>query len=339
MKIAVIAVASSTGALGGAERLYAGLVQALRNEGADVDLLNVVSDETDFESIKESYLNFYDLDLNPYDGIISTKAPSYMARHGNHICYLIHTMRVFYDMFENEFPFPSPSLLEQRKFIHALDCAALDPRRVKKIFSIGHQVSHRLSQYNSLASEVLHPALLFDNYRTGPYGDYLFMPGRLHRWKRVDLVIKAMKYTQCPVKLKIAGVGEDEAFFRKIAGRDRRIEFLGRVSDDELIDLYAGALAVPFVPINEDYGYVTLEAFQSAKPVITCKDSGEPAFFVKDQYNGFVCDPDPKDLGQKIEYLFNNRDKASELGLNGRLTASQIGWNRIATTLISALRQ
>lgn len=337
MKIAVIAVASSSGAYGGAERLYQGLVEALRNEGTETDLLTVMSDEKDFDSIKASYLKFYDLDVSKYDGVISTKAPSYAVRHPNHICYLIHTMRVFYDMFEKEFPYPSPALLEQRKFIHALDYSTLHSQRVKKIFTIGHQVTNRLRSYNSLESEVLHPALLFDNFKEGALGDYLFMPGRLHRWKRVDLIIEALKYSNSRVKLKIAGVGEDEGFFRKKAGNDERIEFLGKISDDQLIELYSRALAVPFVPLYEDYGYVTLEAFKSAKPVITCMDSGEPAYFVKDEYNGFVCNPDPKEIALKIDYLFNYREIAEKMGLNGKATTAHIKWANIAKKLIDTL--
>jgi len=337
MKLAVIAISSMSGETGGAERFYTGLVKALNTTGVRTDLLEVASDETNFDTIKETYLKFYDLDLTKYDGVISTKAPSYLVRHRNHVCYLVHTMRVFYDMFEREFPQPSPSLVEQREFIHALDRAALNPKRVKKVFSIGHEVTNRLHKYNLLDSEVLHPALLSNNFRAGEYNDYLFMPGRLHRWKRVELVIKAMRYTKSPIKLKIAGVGEDEKFFRKEARNDPRIEFLGKVTDDDLIDLYAGSLAVPFVPIYEDYGYVTLEAFKSSKPVITCKDSGEPTYFVKNQINGFVCEPNPQDIAEKIDYLFSHRGQAAEMGLNGNATITHINWANIAKKLFNSL--
>jgi len=250
---------------------------------------------------------------------------------------LVHTMRVFYDMFEKEFPYPSPALLHQRKFIQTLDSAALNPLRVKKIFTIGHEVTNRLRKYNLLESEVLHPALLSDNFKIEGQNDYLFMPGRLHRWKRVDLVIKAMRYVKSPVKFKIAGTGEDEGAFRKEAQHDPRIEFLGKISEPELIDLYAGALAVPFVPLNEDYGYVTLEAFKSARPVITCTDSGEPAHFVQNQYNGFVCEPDPQEIAEKIDFLFNHRDAAAKMGLNGKATTAHISWANIANKLIYSL--
>lgn len=103
-KVAVLATASPSGEAGGAERFYEGLCGALREKGVDASVVPVVADESNFESILRSYLRFYELDLSQYDGVISTKAPGYVVRHPNHICYLQHTMRVFYDMFDVEFP-------------------------------------------------------------------------------------------------------------------------------------------------------------------------------------------------------------------------------------------
>ena len=272
--IAVVTVTSMSSETGGAERLYDGLINILNSLGVDADRIALESDESCFESIKETYLRFYDIDLSKYDGVISTKAPSYIIRHPNHICYLIHTMRVFYDMFDIEFSHKSEKLEKQRKFIQMLDRKALDFPRTKRIFTIGNEVSNRLFKYNGLKSVVLHPGLTFDNFKNGSYKNYLFLPGRLHRWKRVDLVIRAMKYVNRDIHLKIAGTGEDEEMLKSLSAEDPRIEFLGRVSDKDLVSLYSHALAVPFMPLMEDYGYVTLEAFRSRKPVITCIDSG-----------------------------------------------------------------
>jgi glycosyltransferase involved in cell wall biosynthesis len=241
-------------------------------------------------------------------------------------------------MFEREFPYYDSFLAKQREFILALDSAALHPKKVKKIFSTGHEIAKRLHKYNALESEVLHPALIFNDFKGGEYQDYLFLPGRLHRWKRVDLVIDAMRYVKSPVILKIAGTGEDEGFFHKKASGHPKVEFLGKISDVELIDFYANTLAVPFVPLREDYGYVTVEAFKSCKPVITCTDSGETTYFVKNDHNGFVCEPNPKAIAEKIDYLFQNRSKAIEMGLKGRATIDYISWEKVATTLIDSLR-
>ena len=86
-----------------------------------------------------------------------------------------------------------------------------------------------------------------------------------------------------------------------------RVVFAGAVAGDELIDLYAGALAVVYAPFDEDYGYVTLEAFLCAKPVITATDSGGTLEFVVDGQNGFVCAPEPAAIGAALARLAADR--------------------------------
>lgn len=336
MTIAILAAVSPGGEQGGAERFYQGLQAALERAGASAEILTVVSDESSFEAIKESYLRYYDLDLAGYEGVISTKAPGYIVRHPNHVCYLQHTMRVFYDMFELEFPQANQDLIEQRAFIRQLDTAALQPPRTRRIFTIGHQVRQRLLQFNGLDSEVLYQASTLHGFHCGEYR-YVFMPGRLHRWKRVDLAIKAMRYVRAPIELLITGTGEDEEALRRLAAGDSRIHFLGRVTDDELLNLYADALVVPFAPLREDFGLVTLEAFHSAKPVITCRDSGEPATLVLHEQTGFICEPEPQALAERIEQLVLDPTLAAKMGRQGEAFARRFTWENVAATLLAAL--
>ena len=335
-RVAVLGVRPASGEVGGAERFYEGLAAALGAAGAEADLVSVISDERDIDAVKESYLRCYDLDLSAYQGVVSTKAPSYLVRHRNHVCHLVHTMRVFYDMFDREFPQPWPELLEQRRMIHDLDTGSLLPPRTKKVFCIGHEVRRRLKRYNGVDSEVLHLPLSFDRFRPGAFR-HLFLPGRLHRWKRVHLVIEACKRVARPITLLLAGTGEQEGELRELAGDDPRIRFLGRVSDDELVALYADALAVPFMPLREDLGFVTLEAFKSGKPVITCADAGEPAHFVEDGVNGFVCQPDPAAIAAKIEFLHDHPRAAEEMGKQGARSIEHLSWERVAEVILSAL--
>jgi len=269
-----------SGETGGAEALYQGLLRELRSAAYDVEQVEVPIDESSFEAILESYIRCYNLDLSNFDLVISTKAPTYMVRHPYHVSYLFHTIRVFYDMFEREFGAGTAEHHRQRALIHELDKEGLHPQKVRKHFAIAEQPFKRLIETDPFWSDVrfraLHPPPIFESFREPRAGRYVFLPSRLHRWKRVDLVINAFKHLDRDIHLKIAGTGEDETSLRALAAEDPRIEFLGRVSDSELLDLYAGALVVPFVPQLEDYGFITIEAFRSQKPVITCSDSGEP---------------------------------------------------------------
>jgi glycosyltransferase involved in cell wall biosynthesis len=257
-----------------------------------------------------------------------------MVRHPRHVCYLVHTIRVFYDMFDSVFSDAGPEHKAQRDLIHRLDTQALSPPHCRGIFSIGNEVSDRLRQWNGLDAEVLHPPLWSGDFHAGAFGNYLLLPGRLHPWKRVDLVIRALRHVQAPLRLVITGTGEAEQDLRALANGDPRIEFRGRVSDAELVELYAGAYAIPFTPMREDYGYVTLEAFASAKPVITCRDSGEAAAIVRESMGGYVCPPDPKTIGEHIDMIWQDRERAEALGQAGQAWVSGLSWSMIVNHLI-----
>jgi len=333
MKVAVVTVRAESGEHGGAERLFDALVQSFRDLGHDADEVCLYTDESTFDRILENYLYFHDLDLSSYDMVVSTKAPTWMVRHDRHVCYLVHTIRAFYDMFEEIFPQPLPEHLEQRALIHALDSKAM--ARCRAIESIGLEVAERLTRWNGLPSGVMHPPL-WENPFVGTTSEpFLFLPGRLHSWKRTDLVVRAMRHVSSPVRLILAGTGAAEEEIRDLASSDKRIELLGRVSEEVLVDHYSRCLAVPFTPKREDYGFVTLEAFASGKPVVTCSDSGEAASIVRDQQGGIVCEPTAEAVGAAIDWMFEHPVERDAMGARGRAWVEGLNWLQIARTLVS----
>lgn len=333
-KVAILAARSGVGAQGGAERFYVGLQQGFETIGCETTLIEVDAPESTYEEILSNYERCATLNLDAYDLVVSTKVPTYAVRHRNHVVYLVHTVRAFDDMFEVCFTEPSRTTYEQRATIHDLDFKALS--FAKKVFTIGHEVSRRLYQWCGVPSEVLHPPLMSNPFKPGPSGDYLFLAGRLHAWKRVDLVIRAVQLSAHPIRLLIAGEGEAEASLKQLARGDARIEFLGRVSDEALVDLYQGAFAVPFVPQREDYGYITLEAFASAKPVITCVDSGEPAFFVRNGVNGLLADSTPESVCKAIDWLYTHPEAAADMGQRGAALIEGMSWPATAQRILTA---
>lgn len=329
--VAVLAPVSPQGVTGGAERLYAGLVDSLRAAGCTVELITIPVDEMSFESIQDGYRAFEQLDLSAFDAVISTKAPSYAVFHPNHLVYLVHTVRAFYDMFDDGVPDPRRNT--QRAWIQRADTRAIERARAR--FAIGQEVVGRLTAANGLTATVLHPGLNLEGLHHAAAGDYFFLPGRLHAWKRVDLAIRAVRGSSLPMKLVLAGDGEAEFTLRDLAGGDPRIVFLGRISDDALREHYAACLAVPFTPIREDYGYVTIEAFASAKPVITCSDSGEPARIVEDGINGLVVPPRVEALQQAMERLWQDRPFAERLGASAGMRSAAFTWDNVAGRLLA----
>lgn len=334
LRVAVLAAGPTSGVPGGAERFYKGLVGGLLEIGCHAELISIPADEPSFEAILNNYKSCFSLDLSAYDVVISSKAPTYAIEHPRHVLYLVHTVRVFDDMFYEAFPKATEEHYRQRSKLHELDFLAMS--KIKARFAIGHEVANRLYRWKGLRAEVLHPALGVEGFQQGNIGDYFFLPGRLHRWKRVDLIIDAVKRSPLPLRLLIAGTGEAEADLRLCAGNDPRIEFLGRISDEQLIELYSRALAVPFTPLQEDYGYVTLEAFSSAKAVVTCFDSGEPTQFVRDGETGLICEPTAESLQQALEWLFMHPERAAEMGRNGSELIAGMSWVKVARRLVDA---
>lgn len=150
-----------------------------------------------------------------------------------------------------------------------------------------------------------------------PGHHYALSVSRLASTKRIELLIEAMDHVNPEIHLKIVGEGPEERKLRELADKNSRIEFLGFVTNQELEELYSSAFALPFVPRDEEYGLVVLEAMHCHTPVITTNDSGGPLELVRDGVNGFIVNPDPKEIASKITYLYQNPGHAEELGNKG----------------------
>ena len=164
--------------------------------------------------------------------------------------------------------------------------------------------------------------------------------GRLDPLKRCDLLVEAFRYVG-EAKLVIAGTGpQRENLERQIErlGLGDRVVLKGFLPEDELLDLYAGAFAVLYAPLDEDYGYVTVEAFMSGKPVVTCRDSGGTLEFVDHETNGLVVEPQAEAIAAAVESLFTNRERAREMGEQGQPKVSGIGWDHVIESLTAPLR-
>jgi glycosyltransferase involved in cell wall biosynthesis len=146
-------------------------------------------------------------------------------------------------------------------------------------------------------------------------------------------------HTKSDVKAVIGGEGGAyETYRRKIEslGLGDRVLLTGRLPHEVQAAWYANALAVFFGPHDEDYGFVTLEAMLSGKPVITCRDSGATLEFVTEGENGFVTAADPREIAARIDELAARPARAREMGAAGRERYLGLGltWERTAATLI-----
>lgn len=334
MKVAIVGSKPVPYVFGGMDRFYQGLYESI-SKHHDTDLILLPVDESTWEGVLKGYCDFYDLDLSDYDLVISTKGPSYMVRHKNHVCYLTHRMRVFYDLYNSN----DPENEKRRNLIHKLDEWALK-ENINVLYTIGHTVSKRLKKWGNIESQVIWlPSNIESTMFHCEEYDYFLVVSRLHELKRIDLAINAVKQSDdSTIKLKIVGVGPDEERLKKLAGNDTRIEFLGAVDDRQLLKLYARAIALIFTPFNEDFGLVTIEAMHSNKPVITVEDSGEPAILVKHAENGFICESSPTKLAYYLEKLNLNKDLARKMGEKAKDSVKDFDWDNVVNNLLDGER-
>jgi glycosyltransferase involved in cell wall biosynthesis len=184
-----------------------------------------------------------------------------------------------------------------------------------------------------------HPPPLAGALTAGPFGDYVLSVGRLELTKRVDLIIRALALADGRLRLIVAGHGPQRPQLEALAetlGVARRVTFTGEIDDATLIQLYANALAVVFPPYDEDYGYVTLEAFLARKPVVTTTDAGGPLEFVDEGITGTVVEPAPEPLAAALSRLDADRQLARRLGEAGLERARAITWTGVVERLVGS---
>jgi glycosyltransferase involved in cell wall biosynthesis len=344
MKIAILAPSPIPYTPGGVENLSAGLRAAIAHYTShQVEQINVPVDERTVGGTILGYLDCTRLNLSGFDLVISLKYPTWAAHHPYHICYMTHRLRGVYDTYQGPDDWEAlfrhrPSELGgpwMRRVVHWFDRRALDPHRICAYHAISRTVAARTEYFPpGIAPEVVYPPPLHEAPEPGGQQHFLVV-GRFDGPKRIELAIEGYLRAASETPLLVVGEGPREGELRARAAGDPRVRFLGRVDPAELARLYADALAVIYTPYQEDYGYVTIEAFRARTPVITCSDSGGPLEFVRDGETGCVVDPDPDALAQAIARLESERAAAFDMGLNGQAAVREITWENVVARIVT----
>jgi glycosyltransferase involved in cell wall biosynthesis len=329
---------------GGAELLVRQLVDQLRARGFETDRVSLPfkwspKDEILAHAAAWRLLDLTESNSRPVDLVIGTKFPSYFARHPRKVSWLVHQHRAAYELAGTVF---SDFGHDERDVGLQERLLALDEQMLGECvgrYTISRTVSDRLRRFNGLPSTPLyHPPLLAPRLAPGPSAGYVLSVARLEGNKRVDLLVRAMAYVPDSVSLVIVGEGSKRHLIERAAedaGVSSRVRFAGAVDDDALVTLYREALALAYVPFDEDYGLATLEAFLAAKPVVTAHDSGGTLEFVTHEVNGLVAAPEPAEIGGALARLAGDAVLAARLGDAGRSLARAITWDTVIDRLVS----
>lgn len=228
--------------------------------------------------------------------------------------------------------FPGPLA---REIVRWMDDVALSPASIARYAAISATVAQRAGYFPpGVEVEVAHPpphrAML-----PGERQDHFYTVSRLDVPKRVGLIVEAMRKVRTDLPLVVGGTGPEEARLRELAAGDPRIRFAGFQGDEQVLENYRNALAVPFVPFNEDYGLIAAEAMQCAKPVITTLDSGGPCELVTDGVDGLVCAATAEALAAAMQRLADDRALAKAMGARAAVRGARVTWAAVSKALLA----
>ncbi len=344
--MAVLAVVTSSppAVEGGHLVIARALVAAARDAGHDARL--VVTPDFGFGRLTASYLANWRTDVNAaagaaVDQMISFRYPSFAVRHEAHVNWHNHTMREYYDLWPRFSASISPAnrLKEgmRRAVLRRVDGWLLR-RHVTRVVAQSETIRRRLHRELAVAADVVWPPAPPRPYRCDGYGDEILAVSRLTPLKRIDLLIRALADPAArSVRVVVAGDGEQAIELERLArelGVDARVRFIGRADDAMLVEQLSRCRAVCFPPYDEDYGFVTIEAFASHKAVVTCRDSGGPTELVRDGETGLVCDPTPGSLAAALARLAGDRVTAERMGAAAAEIAARITWHDAVSRLL-----
>lgn len=334
---------------GGAEAHAEGLRDALAAAGHEAEIVAVPFKWYPPEKILEHMLACRLLDLTevaglPVDLLIGLKFPAYLIPHPRKVLWVLHQFRTAYELWDHplgDLVF-SPNGQEVRDAIREADRRIIG--EANKVFANSVNVAARLQEYCGIeATPLYHPPPNVGKFYTAQAEDYFFFPSRLCLPKRQALVLQALARTSPEVRVRFAGTPDNPSYANELKSLARklrvqdRVEWLGQVSEEAKRDLYARARAIIYPPIDEDYGYVTLEAMLAAKPVITCTDSGGPLEFVRDGQTGLIAGPTPEELSAAMDQLWQKPGQARDMGAAGRALYDSLGisWEEVVRKLLA----
>jgi glycosyltransferase involved in cell wall biosynthesis len=347
----VIATTHTPFVHGGAEELALSLRKALISAGHKAEIIAIPFRWWPPAKILDHMLACRLLDVSetagePIDLCIGLKFPAYHLVHPRKRIWLVHEYRTAYSLWDHPIGDlviePEGQLIRQAivKSDHNCFCG------VEKLFAISSTVTKRVEQHLGLdAPPLYHPPPGAERLRGGEADGYFYFPSRICSYKRQRLVIEALAHTSQPVEVQFSGAPETSGILDELQrlaltlGVSSRVRWLGHVSDDEKTTLYANALGVVFPPVDEDYGYITLEAMLSSKPVITCTDSGGPLEFVIPDETGLVSEATPQALAGCMDELWSDRQRAARMGRAGRehYDGLQISWEHVVEKLCGGI--
>jgi glycosyltransferase involved in cell wall biosynthesis len=214
------------------------------------------------------------LQLAPADVVLSSSSAFahgvWAPQDAVHVCYCHSPFR--YAWHEqaralDEVPTALRRLLHrQLARIRSWDLAASN--RVDYYIANSELTRYRLKRFYNRDAPIVHPPVETERFAPGEPGSSLLVVSEIVRHKRVQVALEAARRAHAPIR--VVGSGPDQA---ALSAAYPEAEFLGRVDDEDLVELYAAARAV-IVPSREEFGITAVEAQAAGRPVIAVDSGG-----------------------------------------------------------------
>ncbi len=332
---------------GGAEELADNLQRAFIERGHEAEIISMPLMDGPINFITDSIVASRLMDINrswggKIDLCIGLKFPAYCMPHDNKVVWALHQHRAAYELFNTDLSGLKNN--EEGRFIRDAIINADNKYlgEAKRIYTISKNVTGRLKKFNNINSTPLyHPCPSMEKFYSRNYDDYILMPSRISPTKRQMLALKALLKTKSDIKLYVMGRPDNDVIKKEFFGfieknglKDRVVCF-DYVAEEKKLELYANARAVIFIPVDEDYGYITLEAMSAEKPVITVTDSGGPLEFIVNGECGIVVEPNEESIAEAIDMFADSENMAKEFGKKAkkRLSDMDISWDYVVKEL------
>jgi glycosyltransferase involved in cell wall biosynthesis len=167
-------------------------------------------------------------------------------------------------------------------------------RRVDRYVANSRVTQERIRRFYGRDSTVIHPPVETHRFAAGEPGDALLVVSELVSHKRVHVALEAAHRAKAPIR--VVGSGPDEQALRDAYPQ---AEFVGRIDDEQLAGLYAGARAV-IVPGIEEFGIAAVEAQAAGRPVIAARAGGALETVLEGETGLFAAPDDAESLAAAI---------------------------------------
>lgn len=165
--------------------------------------------------------------------------------------------------------------------------------------------------------------------------------GRLVSYKNVDSIIKALSNIEVEWELNIVGDGAQEEELKKLTERlncDDKVNFLGRISRDEVMEVLQDTHIFIMISTNEVFGLVYLEAMAASCLTIASKDGGVDGV-IRNNLNGYLCKQgDSYELNKLLKKIMSSEvEEIKKIANNAYVTANKYSDYNVAKSYLEKI--